>query len=133
MRSPASLRGVVEEIQSLGQSWGELVPRARGSAPMHGDLTPWNLRLMGERIFLYDWESAGWGPPGADLLWYDTAVSMSGLRVPKTRAEHSLESYAFWLEELDTLSRLEDVPDPQVIEYLRRGAERLRSGPAKSR
>ncbi len=87
---------------------------------------------MGEVVFLYDWESAGWGPPGADLLWYDTAVSVSGLRVPKTRAEHRLESYAFWLEELETLSRVEDVPDPQVIEYLRREAERLRSGPAKS-
>ena len=128
VRSPASLRGVVEEIQSLGQSWGSLEPRAPGWVPMHGDLTPWNLRLMGEVIFLYDWESAGWGPPGADLLWYDTAVSSLGLRVLKTGAEHSLDSYTFWLEELETLSRLEDVPDPQVIEYLRRGVERLRSG-----
>ena len=132
VRSPASLRGVVEEIQSLGQSWGKLEPRAPGWVPMHGDLTPWNLRLMGEVIFLYDWESAGWGPPGADLLWYDTAVSSLGLRVLKTSAEHGLESYAFWLQELEIPSRLEDVPDPHVIEYLRRGAERLRSGPANS-
>ena len=131
VRSPASLRGVIDEIQSLGQSWGELGPRAPGWVPMHGDLTPWNLRLMGEVVFLYDWESAGWDQQ-APILWYDTAVSVSGLRVPKTRAEHRLESYAFWLEELETLSRVEDVPDPQVIEYLRREAERLRSGPAKS-
>ena len=132
VRSPASLRGVVEEIQSLDQSWGKLEPRAPGRVPIHGDLTPWNLRLMGEVIFLYDWESAGWGPPGADLLWYDTAVSSAGLRVPKTRAEHGLESYAYWLEELEKLSRFEDVPNPHVIDSLRRGAERLRSGPSKS-
>ncbi len=133
VRSSDSLRSVVEEIQSLGPSWGELGRRRTlGWVPIHGDLTPWNLRLIGEQVLLYDWESPGWGPPGADLLWYDVAIALHGLRMPLSGAKHTLESYAFWLEEVETVKRPEDVPDPQVVEYLRRGVSRLRSGSVAS-
>ncbi len=45
--------------------------------PMHGDCTPWNLRLVGSDLFLFDWESAAWGPPGADEVMYrSTALSL---------------------------------------------------------
>jgi hypothetical protein len=132
VRSSDSLRSVVEEIQSLGQSWGELGKRTPGWAPMHGDLTPWNLRLIGEQVFLYDWESTGWGPSGADLLWYDVAIASHGLRMPMSGAEHSLKSYDFWLEEVETSMRSGDAPDPQVVENLRRGVSRLRPGTATS-
>jgi len=44
---------------------------------MHGDCTPWNLRLVGSDLFLFDWESAAWGPPGADEVMYrSTALSL---------------------------------------------------------
>lgn len=41
-----------------------------GLVAVHGDLTPWNLRRTRRGLALFDWESAGWGPPGADLQHY---------------------------------------------------------------
>lgn len=49
---------------------GDAVP---GSVPVHGDLTPWNLRRTPRGLALFDWESAGWGPPGADVANYRRA------------------------------------------------------------
>ena len=48
--------------------------------PMHGDLTPWNLRQGADgRLWLYDWERAGYGPPGADaVLYHATAAALHG-------------------------------------------------------
>ena len=41
--------------------------------PVHGDLTPWNLRRTRRGLALFDWESAGWGAPGSDLDTYRRA------------------------------------------------------------
>jgi hypothetical protein len=42
--------------------------------PMHGDFVPWNLREDRDgRLWLLDWEDAGWGPPFADLVRYAAA------------------------------------------------------------
>lgn len=41
--------------------------------PVHGDLTPWNLRRTSHGLALFDWESAGWGPRGSDLAAYRRA------------------------------------------------------------
>lgn len=41
-----------------------------GLVPVHGDLTPWNLRRTPRGLVLFDWESAGWGAPGSDLALY---------------------------------------------------------------
>lgn len=41
-----------------------------GLVPVHGDLTPWNLRRTPRGLALFDWESAGWGTPGSDLAGY---------------------------------------------------------------
>lgn len=43
------------------------------AVPIHGDLTPWNLRRTRRGLALFDWESAGWGPPGTDLATYRIA------------------------------------------------------------
>ena len=43
---------------------------ALDAVPIHGDLTPWNLRRTRRGLALFDWESAGWGPPGFDLDTY---------------------------------------------------------------
>lgn len=42
--------------------------------PMHGDLTPWNLRRTRGRVpWLIDWEDAAWAPPGADEVYFRAA------------------------------------------------------------
>lgn len=38
--------------------------------PMHGDLSPWNLRRSRDGSFLIDWEDAAWGPPRADRVYF---------------------------------------------------------------
>lgn len=43
--------------------------------PMHGDLTPWNLR-RGNAFYLVDWEDAGWGPPAADEVYFEAAAAV---------------------------------------------------------
>lgn len=53
------------------------LPRSPSTAddavPIHGDLTPWNLRRTRRGLALFDWESAGWGAPGSDLATYRRA------------------------------------------------------------
>lgn len=53
------------------------LPRPTGTdgsfVPVHGDLAPWNLRRTGRGLALFDWEAAGWGPPGSDLEHYRAA------------------------------------------------------------
>jgi hypothetical protein len=41
-----------------------------GWTPMHGDLTPWNLRWVAGEMWLFDWEHARLAPPGADATWF---------------------------------------------------------------
>jgi hypothetical protein len=63
--------------------------------PMHGDLTPWNLRnLTDGSLYLFDWESAGWGPPGADeVLYRATDAAVRGAVVTSNCLEESID---FW-------------------------------------
>jgi hypothetical protein len=83
--------------------------------PMHGDFTPWNLRTVGLRqLWLLDWDDAGWGPPDADLAYYEaTNASVRGSRP----APASPESVAFWLERLSR--RAMDHDDVVPFEALR--------------
>lgn len=46
---------------------------ADDAVPIHGDLTPWNLRRTRRGLALFDWESAGWGAPGSDVATYRNA------------------------------------------------------------
>lgn len=46
------------------------------SVPVHGDLTPWNLRRTPRGLALFDWESAGWGEPGSDIAFYRDACDL---------------------------------------------------------
>ena len=63
--------------------------------PMHGDLTPWNLRrLQDGRLTLFDWEDASWGPDGADeVLYRATEAALSGRKASPSRATEAIE---FW-------------------------------------
>lgn len=64
--------------------------------PMHGDLTPWNLReVPAGGLVLFDWEDAAWAPPLADMVMYratDAAVRKIYRAVP-----HGDEAAKYWL------------------------------------
>ena len=46
----------------------DFTPQALVSTTLsHGDFTPWNMYLSGNRLFLYDWELSSWDRP----LYYD--------------------------------------------------------------
>ncbi|MGH8873660.1 MAG: phosphotransferase family protein [Acidimicrobiia bacterium] len=93
-RRPA-LEAIIEEIQT----GLEALPRPDGTprlwVPMHGDLTPWNLRRLPDGdLVLLDWERAGWGPPGADQLLYQASEVAFGWR--SVRPSSNLEAVRFW-------------------------------------
>lgn len=71
--------------------------------PMHGDLTPWNLRQSGRQLFLVDWEQCGWGPPGADVLLYRVtdAVLRGGREDGSIARTTGVETVEFWRERID--------------------------------
>jgi len=70
--------------------------------PMHGDLTPWNLRRCGPGLpWLIDWEDAAWAPPGADLVYYTvTSAAVLGRRLRTSPGPGPVEAVEFWLERL---------------------------------
>jgi aminoglycoside phosphotransferase (APT) family kinase protein len=92
---------VVEEIAAALRT----LPRAAETPPhwrpMHGDLTPWNLRrLDAGPMILFDWEDAGWGPPGADeVLFRATEAALGSGRKGNDERDHE-EALAFWQERL---------------------------------
>lgn len=64
--------------------------------PMHGDLTPWNLRVRRDgTLSLVDWEDAAWGPPDADaVLLHASRRALFGVAsppLPREAAEHWLD------------------------------------------
>ena len=68
-------------------------------SPMHGDLTPWNLRqFAGGLLLLVDWEEAGWAPPGADEVLYRAAeAALTRRALP---VDDYPEAVAFWQQRL---------------------------------
>lgn len=87
--------------------------------PIHGDLTPWNLRRTRGGLILLDWEETSWGPAGADLAWYDLAVEGGRLDTATTGLTHPQEVYRFWLDRVGA-KPAEDAPTPEVLGLLRR-------------
>lgn len=69
---PARIRRVVEDIpKSLDGLLRRPVSMPAHWRPLHGDFVPWNLRESSDgRLWLVDWEDAGWGPPLADAVRY---------------------------------------------------------------
>jgi hypothetical protein len=66
--------------------------------PMHGDFTPWNLRRVAGSSMLIDWEEAGWGPPGADKVYYQ--VTWAVIRGRAVTTSGNTEAVHFWLDRL---------------------------------
>lgn len=91
------------DLQAISDEIGRVLadlPRPAGAPgswrPMHGDLTPWNLRRLGNRVWLLDWEAAGWGPPGADRVLWEAATA--ALRGGRGRPTPFGEAVEFWRE-----------------------------------
>ncbi len=109
MRQPR-IETIVAEVQEALS----LLPRSAEHEahwlPMHGDLTPWNLRQVGSarRPWLFDWEDASWAPPGADVVRY--RVTEAALFGGRPDLSGYAESVEFWRRRLagDHGSRLRD-------------------------
>jgi hypothetical protein len=101
------------------------VPRPRDVPatwrPMHGDLTPWNLRVARDgRLLLIDWEDAGWGPPGADATYFwAAAAALWGTAPP----EVDREAAAFWRRRIAHSTR--DGADSRLRQRLDRTLETM--------
>ena len=100
-RAPSS--PPLSEITAEIQAGLAALPRPTGTPShwqgMHGDFTPWNLRQSGARMFLVDWEHAGWGPPNADEIGYRLAAALIGVStgaMPWSPTPNDLEAIRFW-------------------------------------
>lgn len=94
------LADVVAQCDALERDWGR-IERLCAEVPstlVHGDFRPKNVRVRtqesGTSLFPLDWETAGWGPPAADLAAPPSSVKGPGELV-------DLETYAsiardFW-------------------------------------
>jgi hypothetical protein len=81
--------------------------------PMHGDLTPWNLRWVDGEMWLFDWESARLAPPGADAVWFRATTEVVRGRPAGSGDEATIE---FWSRIVTT--RLEEGSDVELQEQL---------------
>ncbi len=62
--------------------------------PIHGDLTPWNLRQIRRGdLWLIDWEDCTWGPPDADEAYYQATVATVTKTTPEACSEDAVQ---FW-------------------------------------
>jgi hypothetical protein len=68
---PTRLYAIISEIQSHLEVLERPQDVSPGFVPIHGDITPVNVRIDGNGIvWLVDWDKVGWGPPLADELRY---------------------------------------------------------------
>jgi len=96
-----SLRPPLELIsRDIGEALADYLPNIAVDPswrPMHGDLSPWNLRRR-RGLFLVDWEDAGWGPPGADEVYFEAAATVVCGRA--ARRDWSPAAVDFWINAL---------------------------------
>jgi len=116
---------VTEEVRERLRGWKD---RPTGVPlhwePMHGDLTPWNLRRLGRRrLALFDWEDAGWGPPFADDVYF--LATRAALGVGMGTSPGNREAVTFWL---DVTARRDHTGAPAAFVKRLHGALRAMAG-----
>jgi hypothetical protein len=96
---PPRLREITADVAStLADSIERPIDTPETWVPIHGDLTPWNLRIdRRTQAWLLDWEWASWGPRAADLLRY--ALTHRSLDVDDPAEIHSWITRELTLEE----------------------------------
>jgi hypothetical protein len=102
-------RRVVAEV---GELLAPVLDRPVGTPghwrPCHGDLAPWNLRVArGGRVWVVDWEDAGFAPPGADELYSRLTAQITFGR-PAVRAAD--RECVDWMTAMITARRSPDEP-----------------------
>jgi hypothetical protein len=111
LHKPAASPPVERILAEIQQSLHELPQPPDMLAPwepMHGDFTPWNLReaALGSGPILIDWESAGWGPPGADAVMYYAASRALGR--PAASQPPNPEAARYWIEHIEPTANARD-------------------------
>jgi hypothetical protein len=95
------LDAIVDDIQAALETLTREPDIPGHWRPMHGDLTPWNLRrLKGGSLVLIDWEYAGWGPPKADQVMYSVTSSVAMGSEP-TKID-AVEAIDFWHDRISS-------------------------------
>lgn len=113
---PASAHALATEISERLEG---VLPRPpdtpRHWRPMHGDLTPWNLRLTrGPLPWLIDWEDAAYGPPGADEVYFTaTRAAVRRDTAAQSESDHQ-EAVAFWSALVRERADTEDGADREL-------------------
>lgn len=88
------LHDIVADIQTGLEGVLDPDGAPAGWHPMHGDLTPWNLRRCRRGCAcLIDWEDVAWGPPGADWVYYTATVAAMTGKSPELENDEAVE---FW-------------------------------------
>lgn len=96
--------------------------------PMHGDLTPWNVRqrrpVPRGRPFVIDWEDWTWAPPHADVVRYRAANAVLRGRSSIDWAPHEDEARNYWIARDRPAAADGDPSDMRrrMLRVLRRGA-----------
>ena len=113
-----------DEVERLLAPLADLFPVPDPSwAPMHGDLTPWNLRWSGGGMWLVDWEHAGVAPRGADGVWFRAVCAVVRGRPAGSADPPSAEFWSGVVQE--RLERGSDVELQyrllEVLDSMRRG------------
>lgn len=88
---------IIDEIQAALQGLAKADNVLDHWLPVHGDLTPWNLRTIPHfGLTLIDWEDAGWGPPGADEVFY--RATESAFHKPGPLSNDNREAIRYWMD-----------------------------------
>jgi hypothetical protein len=123
----------------IGEIQQRLLPAGIGDGtttfPVHGDFGPWNVRQVGGRIAILDWEEMTVGPPAADELWHclswslvrhgDVATAVAAVRNDLAGEELALAA-RFWTEKLAGEEPPEVDPEAAMPPNLATLAGRLR-------
>jgi Phosphotransferase enzyme family len=116
------LGAILEEIDAALAGLPRPLDTPAHWRPMHGDFTPWNLRsVRGGSLVLFDWEDAGWAPPGADEVRYRATWAAITHRPADRCGAH--EAVQFWRER--GLGGPENARDERLGRALRGILERM--------
>jgi hypothetical protein len=103
------LKNILEDVQAGLEDLSRPADVPRHWVPKHGDLSVWNLR---EAVFgatlpvLMDWEYAGWGPPGADEMWYRASfAAVTGVAPSTSTNEEAILYWEEWVRSWSTVHR----------------------------
>jgi hypothetical protein len=128
---------VIDDVRTILASRIEDPSPRPDWVPVHGDLTPWNLRVdSDDRPWLIDWEWSGWGPEYADLLRFAIAHRSLTTSDPADLVDwidHNLEvppgslaeAAEYWLEHR-MYRHLRPTPDPAEIDGIEAERENAR-------